>query len=699
MIVGTAGHIDHGKTSLVRALTGVDTDRLKEEKARGISVDLGFAYLPMPEGGILGFIDVPGHERFVHNMLAGATGIDFVLMVIAADDGVMPQTIEHLAIVNLLGIGASAVAITKSDLVDADRLAEVRTEIANLLAPTALHDAPRFTVSSATGAGIAELRAHLFAAATAWSGRSAQGRFRLAVDRSFTLPGAGTVVTGTVLSGSVAVGDQVVISPLGKPARVRAIHAQNRASERGHAGDRCALNLAGDQISKDAVKRGDVVLDPELHAPASRIDAKLQVLASETRPVTQWMPVRLHYAAAEVGARVVLLGDDPVPPGGEAFVQFVLDQPIAAAAGDRFVLRDTTAQRTIGGGVLVDLRAPARKRRTPERIAQLEAGAVADADESLRSLLDAAGYLDFTAFVRDRALSASERDAMIGRLGLLRLPTPKTEYVIAPAAWLRLKNEIDATLTAFHADHPNLPGMGLERLRLQLDLRLTTPVFLAVLQGLARNKGVALDGAWVRLPGHEVRLSQADEAVWKKVAHYIGGEARFRPPRVRDIAGYTGIAEPEVRRIFKLIGRMGKVDEVAHDHFFLRGAVAEIVQIMISVAAEAPEGFFTAAQLRDRLDNGRKVAIQILEFFDRHGVTIRRGDLRRVNKHRLDLFGRPSDELPASAKLAKIDVNGRASFPVGRPDFKSGKGRETVLGGFDSHSLPPNPLSPKLGVR
>ncbi|BEV45042.1 selenocysteine-specific translation elongation factor [Afipia carboxidovorans] len=699
MIVGTAGHIDHGKTSLVRAVTGVDTDRLKEEKARGISVDLGFAYLPVPEGGVLGFIDVPGHERFVHNMLAGATGIDFVLLVIAADDGVMPQTVEHLAIINLLGISRGAVAITKSDLVDAERLAEAQNEIANLLAPTALHDAPMFAVSSATGMGIEDLRAHLFAAATAWAGRSAQGRFRLAVDRSFTLPGAGTVVTGTVLSGTVAVGDQVVISPSGRPARVRAIHAQNRAAERGQAGDRCALNLAGEQISKDAITRGDVVLDPVLHAPANRIDAKLQVLASETRPVTQWMPVRLHHAAVEVGARVVLLGDDPIPPGGEAFVQFVLDQPIAAAVGDRFVLRDTTAQRTIGGGAFVDLRAPARKRRTPERIAQLEAGAVPDIDQSLSALLDVAGYLDFSGFVRDHALSATEHDALVQRLSLLRLPTSKAEFVIAPAAWLRLKNTIHEILTVFHADYPNLPGMGLERLRLQLEPRLAAPVFIAFLQGLARNKELALDGAWVRLPGHEVRLSPADEALWSKVVQYVGGEGRFRPPRVRDIAGYTGVSEPEVRRIFKLVGRMGKVDEIAHDHFFLRGTVAEIVQVMVSVAAIATDGYFTAAQLRDRLDNGRKVAIQILEFFDRHGVTIRHGDLRRVNKHRLDLFGKPSDELPTSSTAANIEANGRASFPVGRPDFKSGKGREPVLGGFDSHSLPPNPLSPKLGVR
>ena len=689
MIVGTAGHIDHGKTSLVRVLTGVDTDRLKEEKARGISVDLGFAYLPTPEGGVLGFVDVPGHERFVHNMLAGATGIDFVLLVVAADDGVMPQTAEHLAIVNLLGITQGVVAITKADLVSDERLAEVRIEIANVLAATALCDAEMYAVSSQTGRGIEELRARLFAEANEQHGRSDRGRFRLAVDRSFTLPGAGTVVTGTVLSGSVALGDQVVVSPSGLFARVRAIHAQNRVSETGRAGDRCALNLAGDGVTKDAISRGNIVLDPELHAPANRIDARILVLAVESKPITQWMPVRLHHAAVEVGARIVLLGDDPIAPGTEAFIQLVLDEPIAAAVGDRFVLRDTTAQRTIGGGLFVDLRAAARKRRTPERLAQLEASAIPDTEKALAALLGcASGYTDFSAFVRDRALSLAERDALIQRMSLLRLVTPKTEFVISPATWLHLKNDMLAKLAAFHIENPNLAGVGFERLRLQLEPRLPAPAFAALLQGLARTKDIALDGAWIRLPSHEVRLTPGDEALWTKIRPFIGGEPRFRPPRVRDIAGYISVAEPEVRRLFKLVGRMGRVDEVAHDHFFLRATVAEMVDVMVMLTTQAADGQFTAAQFRDRFDNGRKVAIQILEFFDRHGVTIRRGDLRRVNKHRLDLFRRPADETELNS-VPKIEVIGRASFPVGRPDFKSGKGRESVLGGFDSHSLPP----------
>ncbi len=333
MIVGTAGHVDHGKTALVHALTGIDTDRLQEEKARGMTIDLGFAYLPAPDGNVIGFVDVPGHERFVHTMLAGASGIDFVLLVVAADDGVMPQTREHLAIVDLLGIKRGAVVLSKSDLADTARRAAVAAEIHATLAGTALVDAELIPVSAVTGEGIDALRCLLFEEAVRFAGRADSGRFRLAVDRSFTLHGVGTVVTGTVLSGSASVGDNVVVSPAGLSARVRSIHAQNRPAERGKTGDRCALNLAGEGITKEAIRRGDVILDPALHAPTDRIDASLRVLPGEPKPIGQWFPARLHHAAAEVGARIVLLGDDPVRPGGIAKVQLVLDSADRRSGG------------------------------------------------------------------------------------------------------------------------------------------------------------------------------------------------------------------------------------------------------------------------------------------------------------------------------------------------------------------------------
>ncbi len=642
MIVGTAGHIDHGKSSLVRALTGVETDRLKEEKARGISIDLGFAYAPAPDGSVLGFVDVPGHEKFVHTMLAGATGVDFVLFVVAADDGIMPQTREHLAILDLLGLGRGMVALTKIDMVALERVAEVSGDLENLLALSSLAGAEIVPVSSATGAGVGVLRDKLFATSAATRARSQDGAFRFAVDRSFTLSGAGTVVTGIVLSGEVGVGDRVVVSPSGRQARIRSIHAQNRPAERGHAGERCALNLAGDGISKDAVLRGDFILAPDLHAPTDRIDVSFRLLPAERRPVGQWTPIRLHHAASEVGARIVLLGDDPIAPGDEVFAQLVLERPIAAAIGDRFVARDTTAQRTIGGGVFVDLRAPARKRRTPERRAILAAASCADHAEALQALLAAAPFhVDLAAFARDRALSGVQFAAIGRKLDFAELAGGGKAIGLSREIFARLVDSLLATLGAWHADNPDLPGLGLERLRMALEPRLPALAFRSLLQSPALGGRVALDGAWARLAEHTVRLQPDDEAAWRRIAPLVSGAERFRPPRVRDIAHALDIAEPDVRRLMKLLGRMGKVDEVAHDHFFLRPTVAEMTGIAADIATNAPHGDFTAAQFRDRLDNGRKVAIQILEFFDRHGVTLRRGDLRRINRHRLDLFGAP----------------------------------------------------------
>lgn len=641
MIVGTAGHIDHGKTALVRALTQVDTDRLKEEKARGISIDLGFAYLPLSgdEKDILGFVDVPGHEKFVHTMLAGAASIDFVMLVVAADDGIMPQTREHLAIVNLLGIRRGVAVITKSDLAEPDRLAEVETAIRNELAPTGLADIPVLAVSTVSGAGIDDLRAMLEAQARAFGVRKANGRFRLAVDRSFTLKGAGTVVTGTVLSGKVAIGDHLAISPAGKEARVRTIHAQNRPSETAQAGDRCALNLAGEGISKEAVHRGDMLVSPALHRPTDRIDASLQILPSEKKPIGQWFPARLHHALAEVGARIVPLRSDELRPGAEDRVQLVLDRPLAVAAGDRFVIRDVSAQRTIGGGRFLDLRPPQRKRRSPERMAQLDAHSIDDPVQAARALLSVEPYyLDATAFQRDRALP-DDPQALAQALDAVMLPQANSVLLLLPERWNALRDEIVARLGAFHAENPDLIGMGVERLRLLLKPRLRAPAFRAAIAALIEADLLRLDGAWLRLRDHEVTMSDADEALWQRIAPLLGGDARFRPPRVRDIAGLLDEREEDIRRLLKLAGRMGRVHEVAHDHFFLRATIAEMIGILSDMDVAFDSGWFIAARFRDRVDSGRKVAIQILEFFDRNSVTIRRGDMRRLNRRKLDLFG------------------------------------------------------------
>jgi selenocysteine-specific elongation factor len=666
MIVGTAGHIDHGKTALVKALTGVDGDRLKEEKARGITIDLGFAFLPVEGRKTIGFIDVPGHERLVHTMLAGAGGIDVALLAIAADDGVMPQTREHLAIIDLLGIECGVIALTKIDIASPERIAEVTAQVHQAVAETSLEAAEVIPVSARTGEGIDRLRERLEAAMEDIPNRSSEARFRLAVDRVFILNGVGIVVTGTILSGSVQVGDRVVVSPSALAARVRSLHAQGRPADRGQAGDRCALNLAGEGISKESIHRGDVVLDPELHAPTDRIDARLHLLPSETRPLRQRSPVRIHHASVEVGGHVVLLDGQPIAPGSAADVQLVLERPIVAAIPDRFVVRNASAQRTIGGGRFIDLRPPARKRNTAERQAQRTAHAIGDHGAAFEALLATPPFAwDIAVMVRDRALTAAQTAEIERMAPLVVLEAGASRIAMASDRWNTFKSALVEQLTSYHADNPDVQGIGREKLRLLLQPRLPPEAFVVALQMVAARGEVMLDGAFVRLAAHTVQLAPQDQAAWAGIAPLLGGEARFRPPRVRDIAAASPYPERDVRRILKLAGRLGRADEVAHDHFFLRATVREMTDIVADLAGHDRNNAFTAAQFRDRVENGRKVAIQILEFFDRHGITLNRNDLRRVNPHRLDLFAPP-------LQVLNIEDNGRESSLVGRPDFKSG---------------------------
>ncbi len=634
MIVGTAGHIDHGKTALVKALTGTDADRLAEEKARGITIDLGFAYADLGGGTVTGFVDVPGHERLIHTMLAGAGGIDFALLVVAANDGIMPQTREHLAILDLLGSERGIVALTKVDLAGPERRAEVKAEIRAALSGTGLAGAPIIAVSALTGEGIDTLSAALAAAEAETAARNDTGLLRFAVDRSFTLSGAGTVVTGMVLGGRVTLDDTVTVSPSGLMARVRGIHAQNRKAAEGLAGQRCALNLAGERVTKDAIRRGDVILAPPLHAPTDRIDATLHVLASEAKPIGTWFPVRLHSHATEVGARIVPLAG-PLDAGTEGLVQLVLDRPIAATIGDRFILRDTSASRTIGGGRFLDLRPPARKRGTPERLNVLAASDNQDPAAALAALIELAP-IELSAFLRDRGLGEETLPRLLTGAGAEVLG----DHAFSSAALHRLRVNLADTLAAFHAENPDLAGIGREKLRLSLKPRLAKPTFLAFLKAEAATGRIVLDGAFLRLPGHAVRLTPADESLWQRVHPQLIGEIRFRPPRVRDLVPLLGADERDVRRVLKLAQKLGQVHEIAHDHFFARTVVEEMADIVLDVAAETDDGWFTAPAFRDRVHNGRKVAIEILDFFDRLGLTLRRGDLRRINPHRSDLFSR-----------------------------------------------------------
>ena len=626
MIVGTAGHIDHGKTTLVKALTGVDADRLPEEKARGITLDLGYAYAPQADGSVLGFIDVPGHEKLIHNMLAGATGIDFVLLVVAADDGPMPQTREHLELVGLLGLGLGAVALTKCDAVDAARVIAARGEIEALLAGTRLQGSPVFALSATTGEGVAALRTHLEAAAAAHRARDGEvareGRFRLAIDRCFTLPGIGTVVTGTAFSGKVGAGDTVIVAPAGRDglkARVRSLHVQDRPAERGQAGDRCALALSGD-FEKADIARGMWVVAPAAARPLTRFQAELQVTAAQAA-LEHWTPVHVHLGAADITGRIALLDCTEVGAGGNALAEILLDRETIAVRGDRFVLRDASAQRTIAGGRVLDCFPPSRHKRSPARRALLAALRDDDPAQSLRLLAEqSAAGVDLGRFAANWNL-ADEVAAALWQAAALRVVRDGEEQTgFSAAGWQALGDRLLAALGAEHQRAPDMAGVERERLR-----RLTLPTlarsaFAALVAELLAAGRLAASRAWLHLPEHQASLAAGDRDLFAILQPLLEVQP-FAPPRVRDVAQASGTAEDVVRQLFRRVARAGELYPVAHDHYFTADAVAQLAALVAEL--NAAQGAVRAADLRDRIGGGRKVAIHILEFFDRIGYTRR----------------------------------------------------------------------------
>ena len=629
MIVGTAGHIDHGKTALVKALTGVDADRLKEEKARGITIDLGYAYSDLGDGRQLGFVDVPGHERFVHNMLAGATGIDAALLVVSATEGIKPQTVEHLQILDLLGLDRGIVALTKADLTNDDQLLERMAEIETLLATTSLRGAEIVPVSAVTGQGIDELKEKLLILGE--SGKGAAGFARLAVDRCFVLSGSGVVVTGTVHTGEIKVDDRLLLTPSGIEARVRSLHSQNRPAGAGRAGERCALNLTGPRLSKDAIRRGEWVVSAELHAPTDRIDVRLSLLASETQPLKHWSPVHVHLGSAHVMGRVALLEGERLAPGDAALAQIVLDEKVGALAGDRVILRDPSATRTMAGATVIDPFGPPRNRRAERRLAELAALAESDGEVMPRLLHLESGHVDLGRLGLARNLRPAEVEKLLQAAGGERLES----FGFLATTLEATRKDIAETLKTFHETKADAPGLQAERLRVTLKRRWPASVFKALLEREIRAKTVVVDGAFLRLPGHSLTLGSRDEALWKKISADMTRD-RFKPPRVRDFAQAYGAPETDTRKLLQRLSKLGRVVEVAPDHYFLRPVVAEMVGIVNGFGHE-----FSAAEFRDELDNGRKLAIQILEFFDRHGITIRRGDLRRAVPQKAGQYGPP----------------------------------------------------------
>jgi selenocysteine-specific elongation factor len=630
MIVGTAGHIDHGKTGLVKALTGVDADRLPEEKSRGITLDLGFAYATLGSGEVLGFVDVPGHEKLIHNMLAGAGGIDFVLLVVAADDGPMPQTVEHLEIIQLLGLSRGAVALTKIDAVSPERVDEVRAGIAKMLAGSGLDDAPVFAVSNVTGAGVGELREYLELQASQPMAKRPGDYFRLAVDRVFTLTGIGTIATGAVHTGEAAIGEELTISPRGFAVQVRGMHVQNVPAGRAPAGSRCALNLVAPRFDRSRIERGDWLVHPALHAPVQRFDAQLNLPRTEQVRLRDGATAQCFLGTARVHCRVMVLEGEKPDHGGPLLAQVVLAREIGALAGDRFVLRDPALQRNLAGGIVCDPFPVARRRRSPAQLAYLRAAASLDPFAAFSAALEAtAAGLD----VRRFALAWNMHPDKFARvLNAKTVERAGAAWAFSSSAWTGLRQAVLQRVVEEHARAPEMVGISRERLRRMVAPDASQAAIDALVEDLVDEGLLVRAGPWVHHPDHRVSLKPHEVGIWEQVRPMLS-DSGFNPPRMREIASQLGLEEDAVASMFTNAARIGTVFRVADGHYFPAQTIAELAHVARSVEREF--GGIDAARYRDRIGTGRKLATEILEFFDRTGFTRRVKDSHRLRNAQL----------------------------------------------------------------
>ncbi|MDA2942812.1 selenocysteine-specific translation elongation factor [Enterobacter cloacae] len=601
MIIATAGHVDHGKTTLLQAITGVNADRLPEEKKRGMTIDLGYAYWPQPDGRVLGFIDVPGHEKFLSNMLAGVGGIDHALLVVACDDGVMAQTREHLAILQLTGNPQLTVALTKADRVDATRINEVREAVQATLREYGFTDAALFETVATEGRGIDALRQHLQQLSS--REHASDHRFRLAIDRAFTVKGAGLVVTGTALSGEVKVGDTVWLTGINKPMRVRGLHAQNQPVDHAHAGQRIALNIAGD-AEKAQLNRGDWLLSEAPPEPSERVIVSLQTHI----PLSQWQPLHIHHAASHITGRVSLLEND--------LAELVFDTPLWLADNDRLVLRDISARETLAGARVVTLNPPRRGKRKPEYLQWLSALAQASNDKAALEVHLERGAVSLTDFAWARQLSNEGLLPLTRQPGFIQAGNNLLNAPVA-ACWQR---KVLHTLATYHEQHQDEPGPGRERLR-RMALPMEDDALVLLLIENMRESGVIKSHhGWLHLPDHKAGFTAEQEAIWQKVAPLFGDE----PWWVRDLARETNTDEQVMRQVLRHAAQQGLIVAIVKDRYYRNDRIVAFASLIREL--DQARGSTCAADFRDRLNVGRKLAIQILEYFNRIGFTRRRGN-------------------------------------------------------------------------
>lgn len=614
MIVTLAGHVDHGKTSIVRALTGVDTDRLAEEKRRGLTIDLGFAYTAF-DGQRVGFVDVPGHHRFVHNMVAGIAGRQYALLVVAADDGVMPQSREHLAILRLLGLSGGVVALTKIDRVPPHRIDDVRDQILSLTAGTFLADAAIIPVSCETESGIEDLRSHLARAATTLQTRLDDRPFRLAVDRAFTVRGSGVVVTGTVVSGTAKLDDRLAIASTGNPIRVRGLHVQDEIAGTAAHGDRAAVNIVGPGV--DDVRRGDWLLDPAIHEPAPRFAVHLSVLTDFPRALKHNAPLHVYHATSHTQARILLIEGAPIEPGGAATVDLVCQDPLHVKVGDRVVVRGHDLECTVGGGRVVDLDVPESRRRAPMRRQRL---AAISPDDPAATLAELSRYapVGTTEFARRWNLARQRLDTIAKDMGLANLEG----YLLHPDLFDATKSAIGRRLTDHHRLHPDSPGLTADEIctgtAAERHARRLTLASLVDSGSLRLENGHYADAT------HRAAVPANVQHLFDQVRSLLDST---QPPSLGDLAKRFGRPFPVFEREMRALPAFNLAVRVSDTRYFLPGRLAELATLAKQLDARAP---FTVRQFRDAAGMGRNVVIEVLEYFDGRGFTQRIGDTRRV---------------------------------------------------------------------
>ncbi|MCK9419153.1 MAG: selenocysteine-specific translation elongation factor [Nitrospirae bacterium] len=628
IILGTAGHIDHGKSSLVKALTGTDPDRLKEEKERGITLDLGFASLDLPGGNRLGIVDVPGHEGLIKNMLAGVGGMDIVMLVIAADEGVMPQTREHLAICDLLRVKKGLIVLTKMDMVDKDWLTLVQDEVREVVKGTFLEKSPLVPVSSKTGENLPLLVQELGKLAAEVSPKSSNGILRLPIDRVFTMKGFGTVITGTLLSGTISAEQEVEILPKGTKTKVRGIQSHNQAAQRAVAGQRTAVNLQG--IEKDQLSRGDTIVSPGFFKPTKTLDAKLDLLKQSPRGLKTGSRVRFYNSTQEAIGRITVLGTNQLAPGEEAFVQLRLEQPVIIQQGDRYILRFYSPMETLGGGVVLN---PHTRRHKPsamkESLANLGILEKGKAEERLALLISGKGLtgMEENEAVGTIAADKQETVSALASLAQKKIVLRVDNLYVHTSHLAALEKKTLDLIKVFHKDNPLKAGLDKEELKGMLRMRINPKVLNTTIEGLLKKKELESEGSKLKVPGFKAAGGKINEEVKNRIVEAIkkGGT---QPPLREELPALFSISDKDARDLLKLLADESRIVRITDSVHLDKDVMEKIKADLIKYLQEKKE--ITMGEFRDLAKTSRKFAVPLMEYFDTQKLTQRVGDKRML---------------------------------------------------------------------